>query len=77
MTYSEFVSWIAFLKMEDKRFQKWEWYAAQIAMVIARVHGNKKKLSDFTLGSNVPKRVKPRRLIDIIRSAFGGEVKEE
>ena len=55
--------------------EKWEWYAAQIPLVFAQVHGNKKmKLKDFCIQHGEPKKVKPSVLFEAL-AALGGKVK--
>jgi hypothetical protein len=77
LTHKEFVQWIAYLKRKDEHFEKWEWYAAQIAYTVAASAGAKNlKLKDFTLQTQAPKRVKPMTLLHTIAQAFGGEVKK-
>lgn len=73
----EFVQWIAYLKKKDERFEKWEWYAAQIAYMVAASSGAKGiKLKDFTIQSQAPRRVKPMALLHTIAQAFGAKVEK-
>ena len=75
MTQSEFIDWVAYLKMEDEKFQKWEWYAAQIPLVIAEAHHVKgMKLKDFTLDGNKPVKTDPANVLKALAAAFGGKI---
>jgi hypothetical protein len=81
LTNAEFIDWVAYLKLKDERLEKWEWYAAQVPLVMAQLHGDPKKtkalrLSNFTLKNNVPKKAKPEALLHMIAQAFGAKVEK-
>lgn len=75
ITYKEFVDWIAYFKIKDEQFQKWEFYAAQIAAYIVSTHSSKPvKISDFTLDGQKPQKIDPKKLLYMIAQATGAKV---
>jgi len=75
LTYEAFIKWVAYLKLKDERFEKWEWYAAHNTYVQARLAGNKNtSLKDFTLRHSGPTKVKPSTLLQMIATATGAEI---
>ena len=80
MAYEEFIRWCAYLKIKDERVSKWEWYAAQVCLVLAQVHSVKRsrtlRIADFILSRARPK--KPRDgLLKALVATFGGTIKKE
>jgi len=75
LTHEAFIKWVAYLKLKDERFEKWEWYAAHNTYVQARLAGNKNtSLKDFTLRHSTPTKVKPATLLQMIATATGAEI---
>jgi hypothetical protein len=76
ITLKEYHEWIAYFKIQDERFEKWEWYAAQIPLVVAEAAGAKGvSLRDFTIDGNKPIKAKPAQILKSLALAFGGTIK--
>jgi len=76
ITYKEFVNWVAYLKLKDERFEKWEFYAAQIAHAVVQVQSKKRyTIADFTIQDQSPTQADPAKILEILAASFGGKIK--